>query len=71
MIKYKIDVLKALKNAGYSSYTIKKEKLLGGSTVAKLKTNDTSLSLNTIDFICNLLNCDISDIVERVKDDTD
>lgn len=60
--------MKELKKAGYTSYIIKKDKLLGGSTVAKLKTNDTTLSLNTIDIICKLLNCNISDIVEYVKD---
>ena len=68
MIRYKIDVLKALKNAGYTSYIISQQKLLGGSTLDKLRHNNTNLSMDNINRLCALLNCDIGDIFEYVID---
>ena len=35
-IIYKIDILEELNNIGYSTYKIRKEKILGESTIQKL-----------------------------------
>lgn len=67
-LKYKIDVLEALKEKGYSTYTLRKEKLLSESTVQKLRVGE-GVSWDNIETLCKLLECDISDIIEYVKED--
>ncbi len=66
-LNYKIDVLTALKNAGYTTYKIRKEKLLSESTVQKLR-NKQPVAWENIAAICKLLNCQPGDILEYEKD---
>lgn len=63
MVRYKIDVLSALADAGYSSYRLRKEKLMGERTIQQLRTN-ALVSWATIDIICRLLNCQPGDLLE-------
>lgn len=67
-VNYKIDVISALKEAGYSTYRIRKEKLFGEATVQKLR-NKELVSWENIDMICKLLGCDIGDILEYVPEE--
>lgn len=67
MIKYKIDVLQALKNAGFTTYKLRKDKLLGEATIQKLR-NSEQVSWENINTICKLLNCQPGDIMEYVED---
>lgn len=62
-VKYKIDVLAALKDAGYTTYRIRQEKLLSESTVQKLRKS-APLAWENIATICKLLNCQPGDILE-------
>jgi len=62
-VVYKIDILAALKERGYTTYKLKQEKLLAESTIQKLRTN-TMVSLDTVGVLCRLLGCQIGDIVE-------
>lgn len=64
MISYKINVYEELQKRGISSYAIKKNSLMSQSTLSKLKNNDTSITLSSLDKVCQLLQCDISDVVE-------
>lgn len=66
-LKYKIDVLEALKEKGYSSYILRKEKLLSESTIQKLR-NGEGVAWDNLDTLCKLLECDISDILEYQKE---
>lgn len=66
-MKFKIDVLNELRNKGYSTYTIRKEKLLSESTVQKLR-NGLPVSWENIETICKLLECQPGDILEYVPD---
>lgn len=66
-IKYNMDVLTALKEAGYSTYRIRKEKLLSESTVQKLRKHEP-LSWENIATLCKLLDCQPGDILEYVED---
>lgn len=66
-IIYKIDVLAALKSAGYSTYRIRKEKIFGEATLQKIR-NGEMLSLENISTLCNLLECQPGDIMEYVND---
>ena len=62
-IRYKIDIMKALKDAGYSSTRIREEKLIGQSYLQQLRHQEL-VSWKTIDTLCKLLQCDVGDIVE-------
>lgn len=62
-IKYKFDVLQALKDAGFNTTRIRKEKLLAESTLQKLRCNEV-VAISNIDTICRLLNCQPGDILE-------
>ena len=67
MIKYKTDIIKALKNAGYPTTRIRKEKIIAECVLTKIRKQDANITLKTIDTICDILNCEISDIVEFEK----
>lgn len=65
-IRYKLDILEALKQAGYSTYRLRKEKILGERVIQQLR-NGELVSWKTIETICNILNCQPGDIVEYQK----
>ena len=69
MIKFKINVLNELKKIGYTTYKLKKDNIISGGVITKLQKDDTDLSLKTIDLICKLLKCKVSDIIEYISDD--
>lgn len=62
MIKYKIDILQKLKDAGYTTYKLRKEKLLGEATIQKLR-NSELVSWENINTICRILNCQPGDLL--------
>lgn len=62
-IKYKIDLIAALKSAGYSTYRIRKDKLLAESTLQCFRENKP-VSWENISVLCELLNCQPGDIME-------
>ena len=68
MIIYKMDILKVLKENGYNTNRIRKEKIFGEKTIQNIRENK-QITLKTIDIICNILQCKICDIIEYVPDD--
>ena len=68
MIIYKINVLDALKENGYSSYKLRKEKIFGEATLQKFRKKEY-INFDNLNKLCELLNCQISDIIEYVKED--
>lgn len=67
-LRYKIDVLEALKEAGYSSTRLRKEKLMGESYMSQLRHGEM-VSWKTIETICRLLNCQPGDLVEYAPEE--
>lgn len=67
MIKYKIDILDALKNNGYSSYRIRKDKILNNTQAQKLRDNEP-ITFDVLDKLCILLDCQPGDLLEFVPD---
>ncbi len=57
-----------LKKKGMSTYTLRVKLNISGSTVQRLRKN-MSVSTNTLDDLCELLNCSISDIAEYIPND--
>ena len=64
MIRYKIDVLQALREAGYTTYRLQKEKLISAGTVQKIRNGDTALSIEMVNTICDMLECQPGDLLE-------
>ena len=60
---YKIDILAALRSAGYSSYRLRKDSLLSESTIQKLRVGE-GVGWSTLETLCNLLSCQPADIIE-------
>jgi putative transcriptional regulator len=69
-VVYKFDVLERLRLSGYTTYKIRKDKLLSESTVQKLRRGD-GVSWENISTICALLNCQPGDLLEYVPDSAD
>lgn len=67
-MKYKIDVLAALKSAGYSSTRIRNEKIIGQSYLQQLRHGEM-VSWKTLETICSLLNCQPGDLIEYVSEE--
>lgn len=67
-IRYKTDLITALKEAGYTTYRIRKEKLLAESTLQCFRKNKP-VSWENISTICELLNCQPCNIMEYVTDE--
>lgn len=66
-LKYTTDVLTKLKQAGYNTNVLRKEKLLSESTIQKLRTGE-GIAWASLETICRLLNCKLCDIVEYFPD---
>ena len=67
-LRYKIDVLNALKEKGYNTNKIRTEGLLSQSTLQKFRQQQ-GVSWENLETLCRLLNCQLGDIVEFVPED--
>ncbi len=67
-IQYKIDVLAALKEKGYTSARIRNEKLIGQATLQRLR-HKQSVSFEVLAKLCELLECNIGDILEYTEEE--
>lgn len=68
MIQYKINVLEALKNKGFTTYTIRQNKIFGQATMQQMRSGEI-VSINAINKLCALLQCQVGDILEYVPDE--
>lgn len=69
-MKYKFNILAALKEKGYTSNKIRNEKLMSESTLQKFRTGEM-VSTDNITRLCRLLDCQPGDILEYVPDGDD
>ena len=67
-LKFRMDVLAALKEKGYTTYRVRKDKLLSESTVQKLR-NSLPVSWENIETLCQLLHCQPGDLMEYEDDE--
>lgn len=66
MIVYN-NVLELLSANGWSTYRLVREKVLGNSTIARIRTGGT-ITTDTVDTICRLCNCTPGDILIYVPE---
>jgi len=68
MIKYKIDIMDALKTKGYTSYKLRKEKIFGEATMTKFRKKEY-INFDNLNLLCQLLEYQPGDIIEYVKEE--
>ena len=66
-MRYKIDVLNALKEKGYNTTKIRAEGLLSQSTLQKF-LNQQGVSWENLETLCRLLECQPGDLLEYAED---
>ena len=69
MFKYKMNILLELKNAGYTSTRIRRERIMAESTLQRLRTGNTSINVESLAPVCRILHCQPGDILEWVEDE--
>lgn len=67
-IVYKTNILQLLKEHGYNTNRLRKEKILGEATIQKLRKNEL-VSWSNINTICELTGCNIGDILEHTSEE--
>lgn len=68
-MKYKFDIIAALREKGYRSTRIRNEKILSESTMQKFRTGEM-VSTDNIGRLCELLDCQPGDILEYVPNNS-
>ena len=66
MLRYKIDILEKLKEIGYTTYKLRKDKLIGEAQIQKIRSGELA-SKETLNTICKLLQCQPGDILEYIE----
>lgn len=69
MLLYKIDVLSELKNAGYTTSRLRKEKLLGENAIQYIR-NNKPIGAKALNSLCELLCMQPGDILRHESDST-
>lgn len=65
MYIYKKNIIDELKKLGYTSTKLRRNKLIGGRTAERLRAGE-SVTLETLNIVCIILKCQLSDIIEIV-----
>ncbi len=69
MFSYKIDVLEELKNKGYTTYVLRKNKYLSETTISNLR-NGKPITMKALDAICIMLRKTPEEIIDfQISDD--
>ena len=70
MLKYKIDVMESLKESGYNTNRIRKEKIIGENALQKIR-NGEMIGIKALDQLCAALDMQPGNIIKYVEDDKD
>ena len=64
--RYKVNIMDKLKEKGYSSTRLRREKLLGESYMSQIRRGDM-ISWAALDMVCTLLECQPGDLIEHIN----
>ena len=67
MISYE-PLWRNMKERGATTYTLQVKGEISSSTIRRLKANE-SVSTNTLEALCKILNCTLNDIIEYLPDE--
>lgn len=62
-LQFKVNILEALKEKGYTTYKLRKDNILSQSTLQKLREGK-GLAWENIERLCALLDCQPGDLLE-------
>lgn len=65
---YKIDILQALKEKGFNTTRLRREKLLAEGTIQKLREKKP-INWDNIARLCDMLDCQPGDLIEYVSEE--
>jgi len=66
-MRYKVDVIAVLKEAGYNTNRIRKEKIMGEAMLQKIRSGQM-VSWAVLETLCSLLDCQPGDLIEFVRE---
>lgn len=66
--RYKVDVLAALKAAGFTTYKIRKEALINQTALQKIREG-RMIAWEQLNIVCRLLKLQPGDLIEYVEDE--
>ena len=69
MISY-ATLWETMKRKNATTYTLQVKGEISSSTVRRLKANE-SVSTNTLDALCRILDCELDDIIAYLPDETE
>ena len=69
-IRYRANIMARLKEKGYTSTRLRKEKIFGERTMQEFRTGG-EIPYKTLNTLCQLLSCQVGDIIEYVPDPPD
>ena len=69
MISYE-PLWETMKKRGATTYTLQVKGNISSSTIRRLKANE-SVSTNTLDALCKILDCDLVDIIAYLSDENE
>ena len=67
MFVYKFNVIEALKEAGYNTTRIRREKVIGENALQKLRENKM-IGMDTLDRLCKALDMQPGNIIKYVEE---
>lgn len=70
MFAYKFDVLETLKESGYNTTKLRREKLLGENAIQSLRRGEM-VGIIALEKICSLLDMQPGNIIKYVDDKTE
>jgi DNA-binding Xre family transcriptional regulator len=68
MLKYKIDVLETLKECGYNTTRLRKEQIIGESSIQLLRKGEM-VGIKTLEKICDILEMQPGNIIKYVENE--
>ena len=68
MISYE-PLWETMRKRGATTYTLQVKGQISSSTIRRLKANE-SVSTNTLEALCKILDCTLNDIIEYLPDET-
>lgn len=67
-LEWRVDVLQLLKDAGYSTYRIRKENIFAQSTLQNFRMKNPVISWRDLETICRLTNKQPGKLLIYIKD---
>ena len=68
MLTYKIDVLETLKESGYNTTRLRKEQIIGESSIQLLRKGEM-VGIKTLEKICDILDMQLGNIIKYVENE--